>query len=415
MLEKITALYCRLSKDDGKIFKNESESIQNQRKMLMEYAHDKCFPRPEFYTDDGITGTIFDEKRQGYTELIEDCRHGKIGIVITIDLSRIGRDYLECGTLIEKFFPQYGVRYIAILENVDTNDKNQDYYFAAIKNWFNELYARDTSKKVRGVKRNKAERGEHVNGENPYGYIIDPDDKNHYLPDPETGWVVKRIFKDFVEGKSYVEIKKWLEEEKVYSPHNLKLIRAKRPILENPYIWCEASLRYILMDSQYLGEFATGKSYTASYKDRRRIQVPKEDWLIFKDTHEPLIDQETYDKATELIARRVHACRDKKVDILSGIFYCGDCGARMYSKKGQNIDPKHYSYKCGTYKNSQSICPAHQIRQSVILELLLKDIQNVFRYVLKNEEEFVKKNCYFGDTKLQKAKDERKIKRDSNK
>ena len=261
--DKITALYCRLSQEDMQA--GESESIQNQKLILQKYADEHHFFNTRFFVDDGFSGVSFE--REGLQAMLHEVEAGNVATVITKDLSRLGRNYLKTGELIEIVFPEYEVRYIAINDGVDT--AREDNEFTPLRNWFNEFYARDTSKKIRAVKQAKAQKGERVNGEAPYGYLIDPDNRNHLIPDPETAHVVKQIFAMYVRGDRMCEIQNWLRDNEILTVGELRYRRTgskrhPRPQLNAWYNWPDKTLYDILTRKEYLGHTITAKTHKVS-------------------------------------------------------------------------------------------------------------------------------------------------------
>lgn len=401
---KITALYCRLSQEDLQV--GESGSIQNQKMILQKYAEEHHFLNTQFFIDDGVSGVSFE--REGLQSMIHEVEAGHIGTVITKDLSRLGRNYLKTGELIEIVFPEYGVRYIAINDGVDTaRDDNE---FTPLKNWFNEFYARDTSKKIRAVKQAKAQKGERVNGEYPYGYLIDPDDKNHLIPDPETAPVVKQIFALYVKGERICDIQKWLIDNKILTVGALRFKRTGQTRYYNaslmPYSWPSKTIYDMLARQEYLGHTITGKTYKVSYKSKKMKKNPQEKRYFFQNTHEALIDRETFDLAQKRLSTRHRPTKLEKIDIFSGLLFCGDCGHKMYLQQGVNTPEHKHAYTCGNYRNRQrkvTQCSTHYIRKSVITELVLTDMQRVFSFVKYNEKEFVKTAMKLRDQEAVKA------------
>ena len=282
--DKITALYCRLSQEDMQA--GESMSIQNQKIILQKYADEHHFFNTRYFVDDGVSGVSFE--REGLQEMLKEVEAGHVATVITKDLSRLGRNYLKTGELIEIIFPEYEVRYIAISDGVDTS--REDNEFTPLRNWFNEFYARDTSKKIRAVNKAKAERGERVNGQSPYGYIIDPENKNHLLPDPETAYVVRKIFAMYVHGDRICEIQNWLKQNEIVTVAELQHQRTgssrhPRPRPDCRCNWPEKTLYDILNRKEYLGHTYTGKSYKVSYKSKKTKRIPEEQQHFFPNTH----------------------------------------------------------------------------------------------------------------------------------
>ena len=366
--DKITALYCRLSQEDMQA--GESESIQNQKLILQKYADEHHFFNTRFFVDDGFSGVSFE--REGLQAMLHEVEAGNVATVITKDLSRLGRNYLKTGELIEIVFPEYEVRYIAINDGVDT--AREDNEFTPLRNWFNEFYARDTSKKIRAVKQAKAQKGERVNGEAPYGYLIDPDNRNHLIPDPETAHVVKQIFAMYVRGDRMCEIQNWLRDNEILTVGELRYRRTgskrhPRPQLNAWYNWPDKTLYDILTRKEYLGHTITGKTYKVSYKSKKTKKNPEEKRYFFPNTHEPLIDEETFELAQKRIATRQRPTKVDEIDLFSGLLFCGDCGYKMYAVRGAGTLERKHAYTCGNYRNrarNDMLCTTHYIRKSVL-------------------------------------------------
>ena len=403
--DKITALYCRLSQEDMQA--GESESIQNQKLILQRYADEHHFFNTRFFVDDGFSGVSFE--RQGLQAMLREVEAGKVATVITKDLSRLGRNYLKTGELIEIVFPEYEVRYIAINDGVDT--AREDNEFTPLRNWFNEFYARDTSKKIRAVKQAKAQKGERVNGEVPYGYIADPNGRNHLLPEPETANVVKQIFAMYVRGDRMCEIQNWLREHEILTVSELRYRRTgscrhPRPHPTCIYNWPDKTLYDILTRKEYLGHTITGKSYKVSYKSKKTKKNPEEKQYFFPNTHEALIDEETFDLAQKRIATRHRPTKVETIDIFSGLLFCGECGYKMYLQQGAGTLERKHAYTCGKYRNrirTGEVCTTHYIRKSVLQELVLADLQRVLSYVRNNEQDFIETANEYNAKATQKA------------
>ena len=403
--DKITALYCRLSQEDMQA--GESESIQNQKLILQRYADEHHFFNTRFFVDDGFSGVSFE--REGLQEMLREVEAGNVATVITKDLSRLGRNYLKTGELIEIIFPEYEVRYIAINDGVDT--AREDNEFTPLRNWFNEFYARDTSKKIRAVKQAKAQKGERVNGEVPYGYIADPNDRNHLIPDPETAHVVKQIFAMYVQGDRVCDIQRWLKEHEILTVGELRYRRTgstrhPRPQQNAWYTWPDKTLYDILARQEYLGHTFTGKSYKVSYKSKKTKRIPEEKQYFFPNTHEPLIDEETFELAQKRLANRHRCTRVDEVDIFSGLLFCGDCGYKMYLIRGAGTPERKHAYTCGNYRNrarNDFVCTTHYIRKSVVSELVLADLKRVLSYVQSSEQEFIQTANEYNAQAMKKA------------
>ena len=403
--DKITALYCRISQEDMQA--GESESIQNQKLILQRYADEHFFLNTRFFVDDGFSGVSFE--REGLQAMLREVEAGNVATVITKDLSRLGRNYLKTGELIEIIFPEYEVRYIAINDGVDT--AREDNEFTPLRNWFNEFYARDTSKKIRAVKQAKAQRGERVNGEVPYGYLLDPNDRNHLIPDPETAHVVKQIFAMYVRGDRICEIQNWLRENEILTVSELRYRRTgscrhPRPHPNCIYNWPDKTLYDILSRKEYLGHTLTAKSYKISYKCKKTKRNPEEKQYFFPNTHEPLIDEETFELAQKRIATKHRPTKSEEIDLFSGLLFCGDCGYKMYLQQGSKTLERKHAYTCGMYRNrirTGSVCTTHYIRKSVLKELVLADLQRIMSYVKGHEQEFVRTATECSEQAMKKA------------
>ena len=403
--DKITALYCRLSQEDMQA--GESESIQNQKLILQRYADEHFFLNTRFFVDDGFSGVSFE--REGLQAMLREVEAGNVATVITKDLSRLGRNYLKTGELIEIVFPEYEVRYIAINDGVDT--AREDNEFTPLRNWFNEFYARDTSKKIRAVKQAKAQRGERVNGEVPYGYIADPNDRNHLIPDPETAHVVKQIFAMYVRGDRICEIQNWLRDNEILTVGELRYRRTgrtqhPRPQLNAWYNWPEKTLYDILARQEYLGHTITAKTYKVSYKSKKTRKNAEDKRYFFPNTHEPLIDEETFELAQKRITTRHRPTKSDEIDLFSGLLFCGDCGYKMYLQKGAGTPERKHAYTCGNYRNrarNDFLCTTHYIRKSVLKELVLADLQRIMSYVKGHEQEFIQTATECSEQAMKKA------------
>ncbi len=403
--DKITALYCRLSQEDMQA--GESESIQNQKLILQRYADEHFFLNTRFFVDDGFSGVSFE--REGLQAMLREVEAGNVATVITKDLSRLGRNYLKTGELIEIVFPEYEVRYIAINDGVDT--AREDNEFTPLRNWFNEFYARDTSKKIRAVKQAKAQRGERVNGEVPYGYIADPNDRNHLIPDPETAHVVKQIFAMYVRGDRMCDIQNWLRDNEILTVGELRYRRTGRTQHPRPqqnawYNWPDKTLYDILTRQEYLGHTITAKTYKVSYKSKKTRKNAEDKRYFFPNTHEPLIDEETFELAQKRIATRHRPTKSDEIDLFSGLLFCGDCGYKMYLQKGAGTPERKHAYTCGNYRNrarNDFLCTTHYIRKSVLKELVLADLQRIMSYMKGHEQEFIQTATECSEQAMKKA------------
>ena len=388
---KITALYERLSKDDE--VQGESNSIVNQKRMLTQYAEQHGYENIEHYTDDGWTGTNFD--RPDWKRMLADIEAGKVGTVIVKDMSRFGRDYLKVGYYTEIMFVEKGVRFIAINNNIDSANQT-DSDFTPFLNIMNEWYARDASRKINAVFASRMESGLRCSGAIPYGYYRKPDDKQTLYVDEESAKVVRRIFDMVVKGYSYAEIAKIFSEEKVLCPTEYNRLHypedCRHKPMDDPYRWNSTTLGYIIHRQEYLGHTVLKKSKGLSYKSKKRVKVADEDKIIFKNTHEAIVDEETWK-----IANKVKAYRKKtpySVDPfnLTGLLYCADCGAKLIRRSYNSGAGERYesdqAYCCGKYRQITNDCTMHFIKRSDILELIKKSIQRASKYTITNEKQF---------------------------
>ena len=385
--DKITALYCRLSQEDMQA--GESESIQNQKLILQKYADEHHFFNTRFFVDDGFSGVSFE--REGLQAMLHEVEAGNVATVITKDLSRLGRNYLKTGELIEIVFPEYEVRYIAINDGVDT--AREDNEFTPLRNWFNEFYARDTSRKIRAVQKAKGERGVPLTVNVPYGYVKDPENPKHWLVDPEAAAIVKRIFSMCMEGRGPTQIANQLWVGKVLTPTAYKLSHGRStnaPAPEDPYRWDKRAVSLILERREYTGCTVNFKTYTNSIWDKKRHLNPVENQAIFPDTHERIIDDAVFEKVQEIRNQRHRMTRTGKSSIFSGMVYCADCGSKMQYGSSNNRDFSQDFFDCSLHKKNGSKCKGHFIRVKVLEGRVLSHVQRVTDYILRHEDYFRK-------------------------
>jgi len=384
LTDKITALYCRLSNDDD--LQGESNSITNQKNILMKFAQDNGFSNPQFYIDDGISGTTFD--RQGFKDMLKDIEAHKVGTVITKDLSRLGRDYLKTGEFIEIIFPNYDVRYIAINDNVDTlKNENEMMIF---KNVFNDWYARDTSKKIKAVFNAKGKSGKPLTTILPYGYKKSETDKNVWIVDEETADVVRKVFQLCIDGYGPSQIARMLSEDMVLTPTAYQCDKnGTLSTVKNPYRWTQTTIVGMLEKPEYIGHTVNFKTKRKSYKHKKKINIPKEDWLIFENTHEAIISQHDFDLVQELRKnkRKIQKCGE--INPFSGTVYCADCGEKMYLARSQSLTAEQEHLKCSTYSKDYTECSAHFIRTVVLKDIVLKELRRFTDFVRSDEDEFI--------------------------
>ena len=383
----ITALYCRLSQED--MLQGESNSIKNQRMILQKYAEDHGFRNIEYYIDDGYSGANFN--RPDFKRMMADIESGKVATVIVKDQSRLGRDYLQTGMLMEITFPQYDVRFIAINDGVDSANGISD--FSGIKNYFNDFYARDTSKKIRAVQRAKGERGERVGTAIAYGYMKDPDDPKRLVPDKPAAEIVKRIFEMYTKGIGIRKICAILEAEKIENPSvylfKTRGTRSGNPDLQKPYSWTQTTVRRMLSNRIYCGDTVNFQTYSKSNKLKKRIKNAEEDMLIFENTHEAIIDRKTFNMVQKHFEGRKRPDIQGEMDKYAGYLFCGGCGSRLYLHRAFSIDPEKNFFQCGGYQTKgKSHCTAHYISESVVDTIVLADLKRVTEYARSSTEEF---------------------------
>lgn len=385
MTDKITALYCRLSQDD--MLQGESNSITNQKTILKKFAMDNGFHNIHFYVDDGVSGTTFN--RDGFNAMMNDVENGKVGIVITKDLSRLGRDYLKTGELIEMTFPDYDVRYIAINDGVDTLKSENE--LLAFKNIFNDWYARDTSKKIRAVQEAKALAGKPLSTHAPYGYKKSEMDKNVWVIDDEAAEVVKLIFKLCIEGYGPTQIAGILTEKGIPTPTAYYRSKGIEVVNHNAKTnrWGTATITHILERMEYLGHTVNFKTYRKSYKHKKLLENPKDRWLIIENTHEPIISQHDFDLVQELRSHKRRRQKSGDVHVLSGMVYCADCGNNLYIGRAKCLTPNQEHMMCSTYAHDSDECTAHYIRTIVLSEIIINELNKLLTFVKDNENEFI--------------------------
>ena len=391
--EKYTILYGRLSQEDMQKAnrKDDSNSIQNQRLLLEKYAADHGFENTRFIYDDGYSGTNFN--RPGWQEFLKLMDAGKVETLIVKDMSRLGREYLQVGQYTELIFPSNGIRFIAVNDGVDslyesTND------FTPFRNIMNEFYAKDCSKKGRSVVRLKAETGARIASRPCYGYMKDPaDPKRHIIPDPDSAWVVKHIFQLCVEGKGPTQIAKQLTREKIFSPVSFYYekygveLTGESPA--EPYKWSAQTVARILEDETYLGHTVNLKTTTLSYKNKKTIQRPESERLRFENTHEPLIDRQTWEIVQSIRQHKRRRANFAEQNMFSGLVYCMDCGGTMVLHRAHTMDAVKNNFMCSTYKKKgKDVCSAHYIRELDLYAIVLDDLRRVTHFARQNQRRF---------------------------
>ena len=386
--EKITALYCRLSQEDAN--EGDSNSITNQKDILLRYAKEHRFPNPTFFVDDGYSGTNYD--RPGFQQMLSEIEAGKVVVVLTKDLSRLGRNSSLTGLYINFTFPKYSVRYIAINDHFDTIDPNStDSDIAGIKNWFNEFFAKDTSRKIRAVQKAKGERGVPLTTNVPFGYRKDPEDRTKWIVDEAAALVVKRIFKLCMEGRGPMQIAKLLQAEKVLNPTSYKRregIKSPSPETADPYHWNTNTVVHILERREYTGCTVNFKTYTNSIWDKKQRETPIEKQAVFYNTHPAIIEQEVFDKVQQIRKQRHRRTKTGKSSLFSGMVYCADCGAKMRYCTTNYFEKRQDHFVCANYRSNTGSCSAHFIRAVVLEELVWMHMKAVIFYVTRYEKHF---------------------------
>lgn len=401
----VTALYARLSKDDDLV--GDSNSIVHQKEILAKYAKEHGFTNIEFYVDDGFSGTNFN--RPDFQRMMADAEEGKISTVIVKDMSRFGRDYIMVGYYTEIYFSNLDIRFIAINDNVDSNIQTEN-DLTPFKNVFNEWYARDTSKKIRAVFKAKGNSGKHLSTNPPFGYKKDPDDKDKWIIDDEAAATVRRIFQMYVDGYRISEIGHKLTEEKVETPI---LYYKNRGIKTNarseyPEIWDLMSIKYILSQTAYAGHTVNFQTAVKSYKTKKQIRLPKEDWIIYRNTQEPIIDEKTFETVQQMRKVKRALTKYNEPNMFSGLLYCADCGNHLTIQRVAR-NRKMDNFSCATYrKKKKGLCSCHRILVSDLETIVKEDLQKVCEYVFLHEKEFTDE--YLSGSKKETVKFQSKTK-----
>ena len=381
----ITALYPRLSHEDE--LQGESNSISNQKRILETYAKQNGFTNLCWYTDDGYSGANF--QRPGFQAMLADIEAGKVGTVIVKDMSRLGRNYLQVGMYTEMLFPQKGVRFIAINDGVDSAMGDND--FTPLRNLFNEWMVRDTSKKIKAVKKAKGLSGKPVTSKPVYGYLLD-DDEN-FIIDEEAAPVVKQIYQLCLAGNGPTKIARMLTEQQIPTPGTLEYQRTGSTRRYHPGYeckWATNTVVHLLENREYTGCLVNFKTEKPSYKMKHSIDNPIEKQGIFENPHEPIIDLQTWERVQELRKQRKRPNRYDEVGLFSGILFCADCGSVMYQQRYQTDKRKQDCYICGSYKKRTADCTAHFIRTDLLTAGVLSNLRKVTSYAAKHEARFMK-------------------------
>ena len=411
----ITDLYCRLSRDDGT--ESESNSIGNQKKLLSQKAKEMGLTDTKYYVDDGYTGTNFN--RPGFQQLIDDIEIGLVSAVMVKDLSRLGRDYVSVGNYTDSYFPEHNVRFIAVNDAIDSDEGESE--IAPFKNILNEMYARDISKKIRSSHRLRGSMGEPLS-QPPYGYTKSLENKKKWIIDPEAATVVKSIFKMCLDGKGNETIARELQENKVLIPmaywRSKGLNRDGKKTQTDPYKWCKTTIQKILSQQEYCGDIINFKTYSKSFKNKRHIENSKENWAVFKNVNEPIIDRETFETVQKFISktkRRAPKKENGERSIFNGLIYCGDCHSKMRYHTSTSNKEIHY-FTCSDNKvDYRGKCPGrHYVRADALEEVVKLELRRLVemleidesyfaQLLLRKNDEEREKDKKFLESELQKA------------
>ena len=385
---KITALYERLSRDDE--LTGDSNSIINQKKLLAKVAKEKGYTNLVHFLDDGISGVTMD--RPGFVEMIRQLEQGKAAAVFVKDLSRLGRNYIEVGRLTEEFFPDHDIRLVAVSDNIDTAEGENE--LAPIRNLFNEWYARDISKKRRISNKIKGNAGEPM-GQPPYGYIKDPNDPKHWIVDDEAAQVVRRVYSMTLEGFGTEQIAAQLEKDDVLTPRAYWLTKGiKRPgkgKQQPPTKWNSSTITKILSLQEYCGDILNFKTYSKSYKNKKRIDNDRENWVVFQDVHEAIIERAVYEQVQQKRGKiRKRRTNNGEHNMFSGLLVCADCGSNLHFHFNQG-NPEIKYFNCSNYKGNRGTCTStHYVRVDFLEEVVLGEIRRLTKFASLYEDEFVK-------------------------
>ncbi|EDN9715589.1 DUF4368 domain-containing protein [Listeria monocytogenes] len=382
---KITALYVRLSNDDER--EGESNSIVNQKKMLSKYASDHNLRKTTFYIDDGVSGTTFN--RKGFQAMITDIEAGIVGTVVVKDMSRFGRDYLQVGMYTDIMFPEHDIHFIAINDGVDSEQGDNE--FTPFRNIINEWYAKDTSKKIRAVFKAKGMTGAPLTTNPPYGYIKAPDNPTQWLIDDYSATIVRRMFQLTMEGYGPTQIAKKFQAEKILVPTHYAISQGRKTNTvpsQSPYYWSDRTIAKLLEKPEYLGHTVNFRTTRKSYKDKRKIERDKKDWVIFENTHEAIIEQSVFDTVQELRKHKRRPTKQKELPLFSGLLFCADCGGKLYFCRGKGVTRNQENYICSSYRRRTTECTSHYIRSVVLEEVVTNNLRKTMTYIQANGKSF---------------------------
>ena len=381
-------LYERLSRDDN--MDGESYSIGNQKKLLIKVAKEKGYTNLVHFFDDGISGVTMD--RPGFADMIQQLEQGKAAAVFVKDLSRLGRNYIEVGRLTEEFFPNHDIRLVAVSDNIDTDEGENE--LAPIRNLFNEWYARDISKKRRISNKIKGNAGEPM-GQPPYGYIKDPENPKRWIVDEEAAQVVRRIYRMTLEGVGTEQIAAKLEEDGILTPraywHSKGINRPGKVKDLPPTHWNSSSVIKMLSVQEYCGDILNFKTYSKSYKNKKRLENDRENWAIFKDVHEPIIERAVFEQVQQKRGKmRKRQAKDGERSMFSGLLVCADCGSNLHFHFNQG-NPEIKYFNCSNYKGNRGTCGStHYVRVDFLEQVVLGEIRRLTKYAGLYEDDFLK-------------------------
>ena len=399
----ITALYCRLSRDDG--MDGDSNSVANQKRLLSQKAKELGLANTKYYVDDGYTGTNFN--RPGFQAMLGDIDMGYVTAVMVKDLSRLGRDYVSVGNYTDSYFPERNVRFIAVNDSIDSDEGESE--IAPFKNILNEMYARDISKKVRSSHRLRGNMGEPLS-QPPYGYMKSPENKKKWIIDPEATEIVKSIFKMCLDGKGNETIARILQEQKILIPmaywQSKGLPRGGKKTQSNPYKWCKTTIQKILSQQEYCGDIIIFKTYSKSFKNKTRLENPQENWAVFKNVHEPIIDHEAFEQLQKMIAKTKHRApkpSNAQKSIFCDLLYCGDCHKKLRHHTNTINKDIHY-FVCSNNKvDYRGSCPGrHYVRADAVEQVVMLELRRMAEFLHDDEQAFADILAQKSDAELMK-------------
>lgn len=399
----ITALYCRLSRDDG--MDGDSNSVANQKRLLSQKAKELGLANTKYYVDDGYTGTNFN--RPGFQAMLGDIDMGYVTAVMVKDLSRLGRDYVSVGNYTDSYFPERNVRFIAVNDSIDSDEGESE--IAPFKNILNEMYARDISKKVRSSHRLRGNMGEPLS-QPPYGYMKSPENKKKWIIDPEATEIVKSIFKMCLDGKGNETIARILQEQKILIPmaywQSKGLPRGGKKTQSNPYKWCKTTIQKILSQQEYCGDIINFKTYSKSFKNKTRLENPQENWAVFKNVHEPIIDHEAFEQLQKMIAKTKHRApkpSNAQKSIFCDLLYCGDCHKKLRHHTNTINKDIHY-FVCSNNKvDYRGSCPGrHYVRADAVEQVVMLELRRMAEFLHDDEQAFADILAQKSDAELMK-------------